>query len=97
LKSVAGATLTPTEVVYDLKAEAYDALRRATRDGPASSCCSCLRRAPADWLDHTEDRLALCGCAYWLSLRGSAGQPEPSSCGYDSASRISSRRPHWTG
>lgn len=70
LKSVGGGTRTAAEVVYDLKAEAYEALRRSTRVTPALLVLLVLPANPADRLDHTEDRLALRGCAYWLSLRG---------------------------
>jgi hypothetical protein len=70
LKSEAGATVTPTHVVHDLKAEAYDILRRSTRSSPAILVLLVLPANQTDWIDHSEDRLELRKCAYWLSLRG---------------------------
>jgi hypothetical protein len=70
LKSEAGATLTPTHVIHDLKADAYDLLRRATRNSPAMLVLLVLPANRVDWIDHSEDRLELRKCAYWLSLRG---------------------------
>jgi hypothetical protein len=34
-----------------------------------------LTPARTDWLSHTEEKLELRGCAYWLSLRGQAASP----------------------
>lgn len=70
LKSTAGAEVTPAQVVYDLKVGAYNRLRRSTRTAPVLLVLFVLPADPAARLDHTEDRLALRGCAYWLSLRG---------------------------
>lgn len=79
LKSIAGATLTPTEVVYDLKAGAYDTLRRSTRNSPSILVLLNLPTIRTEWIDHTEDRLELRRCAYWLSLRGFAAVPNTAS------------------
>ncbi len=79
MKSIAGATLTPTEVVYDLKAGAYDTLRRSTRNSPAILVLLNLPANREEWIDHTEDRLELRRCAYWLSLRGFAAVPNAAS------------------
>jgi hypothetical protein len=79
LKSVAGATLTPTEVIYDLKVGAYDTLRRSTRSAPSILVLLNLPTNRTEWIDHTEDRLELRRCAYWLSLRGFAAVPNTSS------------------
>lgn len=70
LKSIAGATLTPTDLVYDLKATAYETLRRSTRSAPSVLILLDLPADRAEWINHTEDRLELRRCAYWLSLRG---------------------------
>lgn len=79
LKSTTIAALTPTEVVYDLDVRTYDILRRATRRAPFYLVLLVLPAVPADWLGHSEDRLELRGCAYWLSLRGSAAVPNKAS------------------
>jgi hypothetical protein len=78
LKSEAGATLTPTHVIHDLKADAYDLLRRATRNSPAILVLLVLPVNRADWIDYSEDRLELRKCAYWLSLRGFAARSNTS-------------------
>ena len=70
LKSEAGATVTSDHVVHDLKADAYDLLRRSTRNSPALLVLLALPANRTEWVDHSEDRLELRGCAYWLSLRG---------------------------
>jgi hypothetical protein len=70
LKSEAGATVTPDHVIHDLKAEAYDLLRRALRESPAILVLLVLPANRAEWINHSEDRLEIRGCAYWLSLRG---------------------------
>src|SRR5262245_39705310 len=49
LKSIAGGTVTPTEVVYDLKASDYDMLRRSTRDSPALLVLLVLPPNRSDW------------------------------------------------
>lgn len=75
LKSTTQATLTASEVIYDLDARAYNLLRRSTRRTPFCLVLLILPAVQADWLGHTEDRLELRGCAYWLSLRGFAAVP----------------------
>ena len=75
LKSIAGATVAPTEIVYDLKADAYDTLRRSTRNSPSILVLLDLPANRAEWIDHTEDRLEIRRCAYWLSLRGHPPTP----------------------
>lgn len=70
LKSTTAAVPHPDRVGYDLDIRAYDILRRSTRTAPALLLLYVLPADPADWLDQTEDRLQLRGCAYWLSLRG---------------------------
>jgi hypothetical protein len=70
LKSEAGATVTTDHIIHDLKADAYDLLRRTTRRSPAILVLLVLPANRAEWIDHTEDRLELRRCAYWLSLRG---------------------------
>jgi hypothetical protein len=70
LRSTSGATVTPTHVVYDLDANTYKLLRRATVGVPIILVLLVLPAERAEWIHHTEDRLELRRCAYWLSLRG---------------------------
>lgn len=69
LKSTTGATLTTTDVVYDLDVRAYNLLRRATHDAPLYLVLFVLPASPDEWLSQTEQRFELRHCAYWLSLR----------------------------
>jgi hypothetical protein len=70
LKSEAGAVVASDHIVHDRKADAYDLLRRTTRYSPAILVLFVLPANRAEWVGHSEERLELRGCAYWLSLRG---------------------------
>ena len=70
LRSTGGATLAPDHVVYDLDADTYKLLRRSTISSPGILLLLVLPVERAEWIHHTEDRLELRRCAYWLSLRG---------------------------
>jgi hypothetical protein len=72
LKSTTTAEMTAGEVVYDLPVRAYNMLRRATKHAPALLVLVVLPPSRGDWLAHEENRLSICGAAYWLSLRGAA-------------------------
>ena len=69
LKSTTSATITADHVLYDLDVRTYDLLRRATRHFPLFLVVLVLPADRAEWLAHSEDRLELRRCAYWLSLR----------------------------
>jgi hypothetical protein len=70
LKSTtAPAAATNDHVVYDLDVRAYDLLRRSTRTAPWILILLLLPPDRTAWVDHTEDRLELRRCAYYLSLR----------------------------
>jgi hypothetical protein len=70
LRSTLAATVTAVEIIYDLDADTYKFLRRATISSPAILVLLVLPSDRAEWINHTEDRLELRRCAYWLSLRG---------------------------
>src|SRR5262245_47604173 len=72
LKSTTSATLTANEVIYDLDERAYTILRRATHTAPMYLVLFVMPKDQAEWLAHSEDRLELRHCAYWLSLRRAA-------------------------
>lgn len=63
------AVITSDYVTYDLDVGAYNILRKATRDSPSLLVLLVLPPDRVAWVDHTEDRLELRKCAYWLSLR----------------------------
>lgn len=68
LKSTTAATVTATEVVYDLDARAYELLRRATRKAPAYLVLLVLPADSGMWLGQDATRLEIRGGAFWLSL-----------------------------
>ena len=76
LKSTtAPAAVTADHIVYDLDVGAYNVLRAGTRIAPTLLVLLVLPPDRADWVDHTEDRLELRRCAYYLSLRGRPAVP----------------------
>ena len=69
LKSTtAPAAVTNDHVVYDQDVRSYDLLRRSTRTAPRILILLLLPQDRAEWVNHTEDRLELRRCAYYLSL-----------------------------
>ena len=79
LRSTTGATLTADHIVYDLDADTYKLLRRSTLSSPAVLVLLVLPSDRAEWVHHTEDRLELRRCGYWLSLRGQPATANTSS------------------
>jgi hypothetical protein len=63
------AAVNPDHVSYDLDVGAYNILRSATRDSPSLLVLLVMPPDRVAWVNHTEDRLELRRCAYWLSLR----------------------------
>jgi hypothetical protein len=68
LKLTTDATVTATEVVYDLDIRAYELLRRATRKAPAYLVLLVLPADSGMWLGQDATRLEIRGGAFWLSL-----------------------------
>lgn len=75
IKSTTGATVTPTEIVYDLDARAYNLLRHSTHAAPLYLVLAVLPPDPNQWLAQGEDRMELRRCAYWHSLRRAPAVP----------------------
>jgi hypothetical protein len=48
----------------------YDKLRRPSAMPPRLLAVLFLPNDPASWLRHSDEELALCRCAYWVSLLG---------------------------
>jgi hypothetical protein len=69
-KSVAGAPLTDTHVLYDMRVAAYDDLRDPDVGCPRILVVLALPADEAAWTDQSEEAFSLRGCAYWLALRG---------------------------
>jgi hypothetical protein len=69
LKSTTNATLTVDEVIHDLDVRAYNILRHATHAAPLYLVLFVMPADRDEWIAHSEDRLELRRCAYWVSLR----------------------------
>ena len=70
VKCTAAATLTATNVGYPLKLKNYDDLRPTNILVPRILITVVVPDDLNDWLNHSEQELALRNCGYWLSLRG---------------------------
>jgi Domain of unknown function (DUF4365) len=70
LRSTRSEAPTGEFVPFDLDIRTYDTLRRASLNSPALLLVLVLPHEPDKWLAHSETRLELYHCAYWLSLRG---------------------------
>lgn len=79
LKSTTKAILTTNEVLYDLDVRSYEILRRSTHGSPMYLVLFVMPADRAEWIAHSEDRLELRCCAYWLSLRRAAAVPNTNS------------------
>lgn len=60
----------PASVAFRLKRKNYDELNAANYAVPRVLVVFVMPRNIEDWLSHTEDKLALRRCAYWVSLVG---------------------------
>jgi hypothetical protein len=68
LKATTAATVTDTEIVYDLEVRAYELLRRTTRRAPVFLVLLVLPNEKGEWIEQDEERLEVRRCAYWLLL-----------------------------
>jgi hypothetical protein len=60
----------PTHVAYSLKIKNYDELRPTDLLVPRILIVITVPADLNDWLNHSEQELAMRKCGYWLSLRG---------------------------
>ncbi|WP_313593565.1 DUF4365 domain-containing protein [Agrobacterium cavarae] len=60
---------------YDLDIDTYDNLRDSRVSSPRILVVVLAPKDFPDWLKQDEERLALCHCAYWLSLKGEPDVP----------------------
>ncbi len=70
IKSTTRATVGADAVTFALEAKSYDDLRSTAARRVRILVLVVLPDDEADWLNQTEDELAVRGAAYWLSLRG---------------------------
>lgn len=57
-----------TEIVYDMKIDAYNKLAEWEGDNPCILILCCLPRDAEQWLNHSEDMLVLKRCCYWKHI-----------------------------
>jgi hypothetical protein len=70
VKCTDSATSTATDVAYPLKLKNYDELRPTNVLVPRILIVVTVPEDLNDWLNHSEQELAIRKCGYWLSLRG---------------------------
>jgi hypothetical protein len=64
------AATHPDHIAYPLKLKNYDELRSVDVLVPRILIVVIVPDVLGDWLDHSEQELAMRRCGYWLSLRG---------------------------
>jgi hypothetical protein len=70
LKSTTRATVTDTEVLYDLEVKNYEDLREPGENCPRILVVLVMPEDETQWLSQTVEELVLRHCAYWISLEG---------------------------
>ena len=61
--------MRPEDIIYELDIRTYDILRRSTHIAPMFLVLLVMPVEEGEWLSHSEERLEIRRCAYWLSLR----------------------------
>jgi hypothetical protein len=79
LRSTTRASVTDTEVRYDLDVRTYNYLRQASALCPRLLVVLVLPEDEALWLSQSPEELVLRHCAYWMSLVGAEPTPATSS------------------
>lgn len=72
LKSTSQDVLRDNEIRFPLKRKNYDDLRSVDLLIPRILVVVLVPERPGDWLDQSEERMALRRCGYWCSLFGAA-------------------------
>ena len=67
-----------SDIVYDMKVDAYNSLADWEGDTPCILVLLCLPRNADHWLYHSEDMLTLKRCCYWKHI---TDLPSPNSSG----------------
>jgi hypothetical protein len=70
VKCTDAASIHPAHVAYPLKLKNFDELRPVDVLVPRILIVVIVPDVLGDWLDHSEQELAMRRCGYWLSLRG---------------------------
>ncbi len=70
LKSTTRASVTASEIRYDLEVKTYDHLREVGGNYPRILVVLVMPDDEAQWLSQSIDELVLRHCAYWICLEG---------------------------
>lgn len=70
LKATTSNCLRENDVSFPLDIATFDALRASNVMVPRVLVVLLMHEDVAEWSNHSESRLALRKCAYWLSIRG---------------------------
>lgn len=70
VKCTDAAAIHPAHIAYPLKLKNYDELRPVDVLVPRILIVVIVPTILGDWLNHSEQELAVRRCGYWLSLRG---------------------------
>lgn len=68
IKATIRSEIKATEVIYDMKIDAYNTLANWEGDLPCILVLLCLPRNINDWLYLDEDKLLLKRCCYWTQI-----------------------------
>lgn len=79
VKCTEAATIHPAHIAYPLKLKNYNELRPTNLMAPRILIVVLVPDLLPDWLNHSEQELAMRRCGYWLSLRGMPAVPNTTS------------------
>src|SRR5205085_1654536 len=74
-KSTKNYQTDDTAVRYDTEVKNYNDLRDPKVGTPRILVVLCMPESESEWCDHTEERLLLRKCAYWMTLKGMPPTP----------------------
>jgi hypothetical protein len=70
VKCTESADIHANHIAYPLKLKNYEELRPTNLLVPRILIVIIVPENLGDWLNHSEQELAMCKCGYWVSLRG---------------------------
>jgi hypothetical protein len=68
VKACVNSEMRDTEIVYDMKIDAYNKLAEWEGDTPCILILCCLPHNADQWIHHNEDRLMIKRCCYWKHI-----------------------------
>jgi len=68
IKGTINSEIRGSEIVYNMKVDAYNKLVDWEGDMPCILVLMCLPRQPSHWAHHSEDMLSIKRCCYWKHI-----------------------------